>query len=128
MSIEDNIAARKTAEECIELILEWVKESDISAEAKRQAFDKVADMLDDLTNRDRMADIPAELRPMGDEEKQRFEAQRMKFGKHNGYLIGDIPLDYLAWLDAEQSDPFMTNLRRYLKHPDVWAQQATNRD
>ena len=50
-------------------------------------------------------------RAMTDSEARAFESESMPFGKHIGEPIGQVPADYLLYLDENQ---FATKLRRYL--------------
>ena len=52
-------------------------------------------------------------RPMGDEEAEAFERESMKFGKHQDTQIGEVPIDYLVWM--EEQDDFRRELNRYLR-------------
>lgn len=58
--------------------------------------------------------------PMTAGEIAQFEKMKMKFGKHMGVAVGNVPIGYLQWLNDEyEKNPFEKNLDRYLK--------ATNR-
>ena len=51
---------------------------------------------------------------MSDSEVEEFEGAVIKFGKHSGKKYGDVPLEYLIWLNDQSS-----KLRRYLNNPRI---------
>lgn len=110
MTIEDNIAGRKLAEEWISLAREM--ESNVPEEQRRPFWRHVF--------RAASHAVPEEAAPRNDrpqpmtaDEARRFERRSMPFGQHRGKQVGDVPLEYLIWLD-ESSRVFQQELHRYL--------------
>ena len=123
MSIEDNIAARKAADEAFELMSLAISEQSLSPEAAAKAWRSIGDRIDAVTQTERE---PVESpNVMSDQEAKRFERSIVSFGKHKGKAIKDVPLDYLLWVDG---DEFRGDLRRYLKREDVQREQEREQE
>ena len=65
---------------------------------------------------------PTRVAAMTDEEAREFKKERVPFGKFKTYMIKDVPLDDLCWID-EQPD-FRRQVNRYLRNPQIQDQQA----
>ena len=126
MSILENVRSSQVAGECFELISEYIVEQGLEPAAIAKAWRKVGDMVDAVTNTDRTPPEPPVSMVMSDDEAKRFEGQTMKFGKHVGDLIADVPLSYLAWLDDQNS--FQVLVRRYLRRREIWEQREVGHD
>ena len=50
---------------------------------------------------------------MGDLDARTFELEQMVFGKYADLPMGQVPIDYLDWLDEQ--DDFRRRLNRYLR-------------
>ena len=109
-AIKERIAARQAASTVANLILDEA----IHCEQRTAYFRELLKQLRGV--------IPKELWPatevqrdkaMTNKEGRRFEAEPMPFGQHMDTLIGEVPIDYLEWLD-EQPD-FRRELNRYLR-------------
>ena len=116
MGILENVAARRAAETVVVLMEEEATDPEIS----KDNFWKIV-----------VGAIPKEyvpvqaspgLKPMTDMESQGFENTCMEFGKHNGERMGDVPIDYLFWLDEQ--DNFSKLLKRYLLSKRVQREQG----
>ena len=126
MGIEANIKARRLADDALTLIIELLAESRdnrggdfgrrfwraIAEAATKQAGDSPA-----ASGQDAAAQ-PA----MTDEESRRFGQTPMRFGKHAGDRIDDVPIDYLIWLAEYQRNNFKDDLRRYVQSRRVQAE------
>lgn len=117
MTIEDNIKIRRATDDVFELLSEFIKET-VDSDHMRAVWLRVGEMVDSATQVDRTPQATPDA--MSDDEKKRFERTEVPFGKHSGKQVKDVPLSYLEWIDG---DEFRTDLRRYLKHPDVWREQ-----
>jgi len=62
--------------------------------------------------------------PMTEQEMTTFGHTTMKFGKHEGEKIKDVPLSYLVWL-ADESRQTWRKLHAYLNTPAVKARMET---
>jgi len=126
MSILENVRSSRVAAECFELISEYIMEQGLDPAATAKAWRKVGDMVDAVTNTDRTPPEPPVSMVMSDEEALRFAWQVLKFGKHEGDMIADVPLSYLVWLDEQ--DDFRGEVRRYLRRREIWEQQEVEDD
>ena len=70
--------------------------------------------------------VQAPVVPMTADECSDFEMDRMEFGKHGGDFIGEVPLEYLEWLDSQHD--FRQQLRRYLASKQVQRQMVVADD
>ena len=120
MSIEDNIAARKAADEAFELMRLSIKEADISPEAMAVAWQRVHTEIGSVMLPTFAEPEPTDSSVMSDQEAKRFERSTMTFGKHEGEQIKDVPMSYLLWIDG---DEFRADLRRYLRREEVQQEQ-----
>ena len=102
-----NTEAGKAASALMELILE---EAENHPNSLRRFYDVIFN------------GIPSEYKPkpvvvsseaMDKTEARAFDNEIMEFGKYKGTRMGEIPLDYLLWLE-EQPD-FRKQLNRYLR-------------
>ena len=112
MTIEKNKAAREAASVIHSLMMD-----EASNHTGTAALAFYRGILKDLR-----AVVPEELwpactierdPPMTDDEARAFERKTIGFGKYSDSLIGDIPIEYLVWLD-EQPD-FRRQLNAYLR-------------
>jgi len=107
--IESNIQSRCVAEEAIDLICEMAESS-----ANRKRFWKVIEKM----AAQEVGDDPPDVTGDSDGKMSYEEARGLEstlvvpFGKHNGKLLKDVPLDYFFWLDSQPD--FRRHLRRYL--------------
>ena len=119
MSIEANIAGRKLAEEWIALAREM--EATVPEEQRRPFWRHVFRASNHAAPEE---STPRNDRPpqMTADEVRRFQRRSMPFGQHRGKQVGDVPLDYLIWLD-ESSRVFQAELHRYLATEQVQREQ-----
>lgn len=109
MSIEQNVEQRKSAVECLSLVVECANEFD-NAERFWQAMrDGVAAHLPPPV-------VNPKERPMTVEEATKFGKSIMPFGEFKGQPVGDVPLERLAWY-TDQS--WGRDASRYLQSPNV---------
>lgn len=121
MTIEDNVKAKRAADEV------W----DFIVDAELEFQDGTRNHYYETLLRHLLEVIPAELHPqrvvkadlvpMKHDELCKFGMQRMEFGKHAGLMVDEVPLDYLLWLDGQPD--FRHDLRRYLASPSVQREQ-----
>lgn len=118
------VDARRHADEVLDLALSEAKRHGLHA---REFFLRVYTQLGELL-RENPADpgavpapapaAPLDVRPMTDDEARRWERNTtIKFGKHQGALVKDVPIEYLSWLDDQNE--FARDLHRYLAAPSV---------
>lgn len=119
MTIEDNIAARKVAEEILQMV-EGEKLRD------RIVQHLLGDWIADVQETDK------KLRMTDAEAKAWESATTMSFGKHAGTRIKDVPHDYLIYLSSNE---FQRELQRYTAsdyfiktqpEPEEWRQAVTD--
>lgn len=127
MSISTNIEARKAAEECFDLLSDFIREAEMPPEAAAKAWRRLGDMVDEVTGVDRKPPEPPSAVAMDDVEAKRFESQVMPFGKYGPdgedgpKRVCDVPISYLTWIDEQPN--FRKDLTRYLRRRDIWEQQ-----
>jgi uncharacterized protein (DUF3820 family) len=118
MSIAENIAGRKLAEEWLQLANEMA--ADLSDEERGPFWNTIAKSVGQHVQ---APSPPASAwTPMSDDEARRFARREMPFGQYRGKHVGDVPLDYLIWLD-ESSRVFQAELHRYLATEQVQREQ-----
>lgn len=113
MSIAENVEARKAAEEAISLVSELGAELGLDVSAKVRYWDEIQRLIEEIRGAREASGIHTPLDTMTDEEARRFERSKMKFGKHSGEQIGEVPIGYLLWVHEEFT--FERDLARYLK-------------
>lgn len=64
--------------------------------------------------------------PMTDGEAKAFEHTKLRFGAHEGKTVGEVPIDYLCWLDGHFA--WAKALHRYCASRRVQRQQPDNDD
>lgn len=124
MSIEQNVAARKCAQE-VGKFIEWESGEFADAGAKRIYFEQ---LLHEVTSRCPEVipkPIAPEVEPMKDAEAVAFGRRPIDFGKYVGTDIERVPLEYLAWLADGRVDPFKSEVHRYLLNPTVKLRHET---
>lgn len=99
MSIADNVAARREAQEIMDFIGD-----------KSERFWEVLIELAQgkLPPKPVVRNGPL---PMTDEEAQRFETADFPYGLHKGKEVGEAPIGYILFL--AEGDAFIKDLRRY---------------
>ena len=107
--------AKTTAAEAVDVLLEMMNDAanahpDHKADVARIFWDTVRAEIDVLVPRSEPNQLPS-VRAMTDQQARDFEAERMPFGKHDNKVIGDVPPEYLLWLDENS---FNARLRQYL--------------
>jgi len=108
--------ARESGTEAMDLLqslaADLVREHPEAAiEVTRTFFTTVREAIDVLMPRVQPPANMLAVRAMDDEEARKFEAETMTFGKYAGTPIGNVPPDYLLYLDENQ---FAAKLRRYV--------------
>ena len=108
--------ARESATEAMDLLQSMASDlvrehPEAAVEVTRTFFTTLRESIDVLMPRPKAAGPIAGTRPMTDDEARKFEAETMTFGKHTGDAIGDVPADYMIFLDE---NPFAAKLRRYV--------------
>jgi len=110
MTIESNIAAREAADSATGDLETWAA---LAPEDSDLFWPRVLKNV--------LAAMPAELRPkpevapvrpMTPEQARDFEKCPMPFGQHEYKPIGEVPIDYLVWLDSQED--FRKLLSQYL--------------
>ena len=119
MSIAANIAGRKLAEEWLQLAGEMA--ADLSEEERIPFWTAIAKAAGQQVQAP--APPPPAWTPMADDEARRFERRSMPFGQHRGKQVGEVPLEYLIWLDEGQRQ-FGAELKRYLGNERVQREQG----
>jgi len=111
-TIRENVAAREAADELHRLALQ-----EATGHRGRAVVEFWRRVL-----RNVLSIVPEELHPrpaveaeppMDKAEARRFEREPFPFGQYRGPAVGEIPVDYLCWLDTQPD--FRRNLRRYLR-------------
>jgi len=121
MGVKENVAARKTAEGCYDLLTEYVLEQKLNPKATGAAWGHLARMINEIAKvqppaNDHCPSCIERLRPLPDDEAKDFEQDTMPFGKHAGDKIKDVPLSYLDYLVRQwEEDEFRNRLPRYLR-------------
>lgn len=126
MSIEDNVAAHKAADDVWTLSMS--EAAAFRGEAALRFWERLARKVFETLPEERRPRqiIKADIVPMMPEEVQAFERREMEFGQYIGTDVGNVPLDYLVWLDC-QSD-FRRELRRYLASDQIQRTMEDGRD
>ena len=116
MPIQENIEARKVANDAYAFVSELIRESDlISVDSVALAWKLLGDMIDATTNTHREPKThPVRISKMTDFEARNFEKKEMPWGKHKGKEICQVPLHYLDMI-VNSEDPFKDDLARYLE-------------
>lgn len=120
MSIEQNVAARKSAQE-VGKFIEWESNEFADEGARRIYFEQ---LLHEVASRcpEVMPKTTAPgVVPTTDSEATEFVLRSMPFGIHVGKRVGDVPLAYLAWL-ADQPCDFEREVKRFIKNPMIQRQ------
>lgn len=121
MSIEDNVFARRLADE----VWEFSVSEGLGLSAERHAaymqrlYERMRDALPEHLQPKKV--VKADLVPMTRDELCKFGMHRMEFGKWQGKMVDEVPLDYLLWLDGQPD--FRHELRRYLANPTIQREQ-----
>ena len=120
--------ARESATEAMDLLqsmaADLVREHpDAAVEVTRTFFTTIRDAIDVLMPRPKVAEPITGPRPMTDDEARKFESESMTFGKYGGETIGNVPCDYLIYLDE---NPFAAKLRRYVASERFQRHQEEN--
>lgn len=122
MTIEQNILARKEANEILSLAIDCA--GDFSCPAAvlfwAQIMAYVQSVLSERLLPVRTVEKPN--RPMTPDEMEDFNRSEMPWGRHQGMSISLIPLSYLFWID-DQYD-FRRDLRRYLASDSIQREQG----
>ena len=114
IKLMQNTEARKAAMELMDLVME---EAENHSNSLKLFYEVVMDR------------IPSEYKPdpvivsskaMDETEARAFDKEIMEFGKHKGASMGEIPLDYLLWLEEQPN--FRKQLNRYLRSKYVMGQ------
>lgn len=126
MSIEQNVAARKCAQE-VGKFIEWESKEFADEGARRIYFEQLLHEVGSRCPEVLPKIETTTLGPMTDDEVNAFKYSRMPFGKFAGKEVGEVPLEYLAWL-ADQPGDFKEMVRRFLKNPAVQRQHKTEAD
>ncbi len=119
MSIAENIAGRKLAEEWLQLANEML--AGVPDEQRGPFWAMIGKA---ATRHAPTPSLPPpSWTPMTDDEARHFERRSMPFGQHRGKQVGDVPLEYLIWLDESQRQ-FGAELKRYLANERVQREQG----
>jgi len=127
MSIEANIAVRKSAEELIELGESLVREGRLNLRRFWTVVEVMAAERAGHSEETTAPTVPVKPPPMAREEARRFDQQTLDFGQYRGRKIKDVPLEYLYWLHAANSRLY-TDLGRYLNSEHVQAEMVKDPD
>lgn len=109
MSVEENIQIRKAVDEIWQFILDGEK---LTIDANKYYEYLVARLKKERPDLFMEKETTSVFKPMTNEESRKFGNELMKFGKHKGKRVDEVPEDYLEWLDAQPD--FRMDLRRYL--------------
>jgi uncharacterized protein (DUF3820 family) len=126
MSIEDNIAASQSARVILDLAMEEAMNHQGPAALHYwlSLLKSVARIVPESHHPWRT--LPSGVVPMDKAERQAFEDSAVMFGKHAGERVGDVPLEYLEWLDSQYD--FRQQLKRYLATDLLQRQMAVDED
>ena len=109
MSIEDNIKARQAADDAMSLLIDESK-----ANGGRRFWNHLVTSMREMLGEDVFPDVEVVRdKAMSDLEARAFELEEMAFGKHVGLPMGQVPIDYMDWLDEQ--DDFRRRLNGYLR-------------
>lgn len=103
-AIADNVTSRKVAEEAVSMVLDYVREAELSPEASRKAILAARDALSRVLGKDDVKpDDPVKRTPDANPAvSQRATAwdddTEMPWGKYKDTPLGEIPDHYFAWL------------------------------
>jgi len=123
MTIDTNIAARKSAETVFELAVEQSREL---PEASVVAYwCRLLLLVEQVLPSGMRVEPTSNPSPMSEDEAKAFEKRSMPWGKYNGTKIADVPMDYLLYID-DQKDEFRDRLHRYLASDRVQREQEVS--
>ena len=120
MSIEQNVAARKSAQE-VGKFIEWESSEFADDGARRIYFEQLLHEVASRCPEEMPKPTAPGVVPMTDAEATEFVLRSMPFGIHVGKRVGDVPLEYLAWL-ADQPCDFEREVKRFIKNPTIQRQ------
>lgn len=109
MTIEQNVAQRKSAIECLEFVAECAGEFGGAEHFWMAVRDGASEHLPPPKVK------PSE-QPMTVEEAAKFSRSLMPFGAYKDQPVGDVPLERLAWYTDQD---WTRQAMRYLRSPDV---------